>query len=102
MQWGKNLVWLALCAGLSLAAAVEINTATEAELDSVNGIGPAMSSRILQERKAAAFIDWGDMMRRVSGVGQKKATQFSRQGLTVNGKSFTTTESREGAAHDAR
>ena len=92
MNWRKIGVGLAWWVSLSLAAAMEVNTATEAELDSINGIGPAMSQRILQERKSAAFADWRDLMRRVSGLGQKKATQFSLQGLTVNGKPFAAAE----------
>ena len=88
MDWLKKLLGLALCTSLSLAAAMEVNTATEAELDSIHGIGPAMSQRILQERQRTAFTDWQDLMQRVSGMGQKKAAQFSSQGLTVNGKSF--------------
>ena len=88
MDWRKSLVGLALCVGLSPASAMEVNTATEAELDSIRGIGPAMSQRILQERQRASFTDWNDLMQRVSGMGQKKAAQFSNQGLTVNGKPF--------------
>ena len=88
MDWRKCLVSLAWCASASLAAATEVNTATEAELDSILGIGPAMSQRILQERQLGPFTDWRDLMRRVSGIGQKKSTQFSNQGLTVNGQPF--------------
>ena len=88
MDWRKLAVGLAWCTSLTLAAAMEVNTATEAELDSIRGIGPAMSQRILQERQTALFADWGDLMRRISGMGPKKATQFSAQGLTVNGQPF--------------
>lgn len=40
-----------LYAFASFAAAVDVNKATAAELDSIKGIGPAMSGKILDERK---------------------------------------------------
>jgi competence protein ComEA len=69
-------------------AAVEVNTATAAELDSINGIGPATSRQILDERKKGVFRDWNDFIARVSGIQKIKAAGFSRQGLTVAGGSL--------------
>lgn len=84
---------LTLIATLLLAtaafAAVDVNTATEAELDSVKGIGPSLSGRILEERKSAPFKDWADFIGRVGGVGNKSAVNFSKEGLTVNGKKYS-------------
>ena len=80
----------AMCA-LLLAGnclALDINRATEAELDSINGIGPAMSARILQQRASAPFTDWADLIARVPGVGAASAQRFSEQGLTVNHQAF--------------
>ena len=65
-------------------AAVDVNTATAADLDSVKGIGPAMSTRIIDERKKSKFKDWNDFIARVKGVGEKSASRFSANGLTVN------------------
>ncbi len=69
-------------------AAVDVNQAGAAELDGVKGIGPAMSSRILDERKKGNFKDWNDLIARVKGVGQGSAAKFSAEGLTVGGASF--------------
>jgi competence protein ComEA len=80
-------VVLSLAAATCLAAA-DINKATQAELESVKGIGPAMSGKILDERKKAPFKDWADVMERVKGVKQATAAKFSSAGLTVNGGSF--------------
>ncbi len=88
MRWRSSFVGLLLSTALSWAAAIDVNVATEAQLDAINGIGPAMSRRILQARERAAFANWSDFMQRVSGIGLKKATQLSSQGLTVNGKNF--------------
>ena len=68
------------------ALALELNQATEAELDSLKGMGPALSARVLQARQTRGFADWTDFMRRVPGVGTAKAEAFAAQGLTVNGQ----------------
>mgnify|MGYP001090344962 CR=1 FL=1 len=69
-------------------AAVDVNKASDAELDSVKGVGPALSKRILDARKEAPFKDWPDFMSRVKGVKEKSATKLSAEGLTVNGQAF--------------
>jgi competence protein ComEA len=73
----------------SAFAAVDINTATQAELEAVKGIGPAMAEKMLAERKKAPFKDWNDVTTRVKGVGDASASKFSQNGLTVNGSAFT-------------
>ena len=68
---------------------MDVNTATEAELDGIKGIGPGLSGRILQERQNAPFKDWADFISRVKGIGDKNAAKFSASGLTVNGAAYT-------------
>jgi len=79
-----------LIAFLALAgaahAAVEVNSADPSQLESVKGIGPALSGKIVAERKQGNFKDWSDFESRVAGVGEKNAAGFSRNGLTVGGK----------------
>lgn len=82
------LATLALCAGLAFAAP-EVNKASAAELDSVKGIGPSLSSRILDERKKGDFKNWADLRARVKGIGDKTAVKFSAEGLTVNGEGYS-------------
>lgn len=77
-----------LSAALCFAAALDINKASEAELDSIKGIGPATSGKILAERKKASFKDWADFITRVQGIGAVKAARFSAEGVTVNGLPF--------------
>jgi competence protein ComEA len=69
-------------------AAVDVNKASQAELESVTGIGPSISGKILDERKKSNFKDWSDFVSRVKGVGEGNATKFSSAGLTVNGEGF--------------
>ena len=79
-----TLVWVLLCASHA-AFALEINQANPAELDSLKGMGPSLSAKVLKARTEAPFKSWADLMQRVSGVGRSKAKEFSDQGLTVNG-----------------
>ena len=78
---------ISLLAAASFAA-VDINTATVADLDSIKGIGPSTSTKILDARKASAFKDWNDLIQRVPGIGDKRAAKLSSEGLTVNGEGF--------------
>ena len=84
----KVLALMAILYATTCLAAVEANTATEAELDGINGIGPAMSSKILAERHKSDFESWQDLMKRVKGIREKNAARFSTQGMTVNGAPF--------------
>lgn len=84
----KILLILALLYASVCFAAVDVNKAAAPELDSIKGIGPAMSSKILDERKKGNFKDWNDFVTRVKGVGPKNAAKFSTEGLTVDGAAF--------------
>lgn len=72
-------------------AAVDANTANAADLDSVKGIGPGTSNRIMEARKAGPFKDWNDFVDRVRGIGPGNAAKLSDNGLTVNGQTFKAT-----------
>jgi competence protein ComEA len=69
-------------------AAVDVNKATDAQLDSIKGIGPVTTKLIITERKKGDFKNWQDFIDRVKGVGEKSAVKLSENGLTVNGESF--------------
>jgi competence protein ComEA len=69
-------------------AAVDLNKATEAELDSVKGIGPVTSKLIMSERKKGEFKDWQDFINRVKGIGDSRAAKLSAEGLTLNGATY--------------
>ena len=69
-------------------AAVDVNKATAAELDGIKGIGPGISTMIIDERKKGNFKDWNDFISRDNGMGEKNATKFSAQGMTINGSAY--------------
>jgi competence protein ComEA len=86
----KLVLLLGMClASLCFALVpVDVNKADQTALDGVKGIGPATSKAILDERKrAGAFKDWNDLASRVKGIGDKRAANLSKAGLTVNGQS---------------
>jgi len=84
----KALAALLALAATAAFAAVDVNTASQADLDSVKGIGPGTSGKLLEQRKSAKFKDWADMIQRVPGIGDKRAAKLSAEGLTVNGAAF--------------
>lgn len=85
----KILALVAMLYAAACFAAVDVNKANAAELDSIKGIGPSMSTKILDERKKNGnFKDWPDFIDRVKGVGEGNAAKFSTEGLTVNGAAF--------------
>jgi competence protein ComEA len=84
----KILALVAMLYAAACFAAVDVNNATAAELDGIKGIGPSISTKILDERKKGNFKDWTDLVDRVKGIGQGNAAKFSVEGLTVNGAAF--------------
>ena len=94
----------ALFALLSAAtfAAVDVNKASQAELEAVKGIGPAMAGRIVDARKTGSFKDWSDLQSRVKGVRSGNAAKFSADGLTVGGAEFKPTAADASATRGAK
>lgn len=89
----KKLVLLLAAIVVSMSAtfavaAVDVNTADQAALESVKGLGPVKSKAIIDERtKNGPFKDASDLANRVKGLGVKSVTHLEEQGLTINGSS---------------
>lgn len=94
-------VLLMLCAGLAMAA-VDVNKASEAELDGVKGIGPITSKLIMAERKKGEFKSWQDFIDRVKGVGDSRAAKLSAEGLTVGGAAYKAASTTKAAAKEEK
>jgi competence protein ComEA len=91
----KKLLMLCLALMLSVGhafAAVDVNTADEAALDSVKGLGPVKSKAIVDERaKNGPFKDADDLANRVKGLGQKSVANLEQNGLTIGESSLPPT-----------
>ncbi|MBB3013488.1 ComEA family DNA-binding protein [Cupriavidus alkaliphilus] len=85
---------LCLLAGGTARAAVDVNTADEAALTAVKGVGPATARHIVEERnKRGPYKDAADLAERVSGIGPKSVARLQDAGLTIAGKGAPTAAS---------
>lgn len=85
----KILALLAMLYAAASFAAVDVNKASAADLDAVKGIGPSTSKAIIDERKKNGdFKSWDDFIARTKGIGETKAGNLSKEGLTVNGSGY--------------
>jgi competence protein ComEA len=73
---------------LNAHAAVDANQASRADLETVKGIGPSLSAKIVEARKAGEFKNWSDLVDRISGVGPDSAARLSQAGLTLAGSAY--------------
>jgi competence protein ComEA len=75
-------------ASLAAHASVDANKASQADLETLRGVGPSLSAKIVEARKAGEFRHWNDLVDRVQGVGPASAAKLSQAGLTVSGTSY--------------
>ncbi|CAJ0741290.1 ComEA family DNA-binding protein [Ralstonia mannitolilytica] len=82
----KKLLAVALMSLWMLSAswaAVDVNTADHAALETLSGIGPKRSKAIIDERtKNGPYKDANDFRSRVSGIGDKTLAKLENEGLT--------------------
>lgn len=82
--------WPLLARAAPAPKVLELNQATQAQLESLAGLGPDLSERLLKAREAKLFESWADLRRRVTGIGPKLAARLSDQGLRVQGQAYKT------------
>ena len=78
----KYLVLLAALVAFPAFAAVNINTASQSELEMVRGVGPAKAKAIVQYREANGGFKSVDELDNVKGFG-KATVEKLRSDLTV-------------------
>ena len=86
----KSLVFSVFVAisGLTAASPVNVNTATQSELESIKGIGPSKAKTIIAERlDGGHFQDANDLQKRVRGIGMKSVEKMVDNGLTIEAPS---------------
>lgn len=83
----KLLLILMMCfafAGAALAAQINLNMATEAELDALKGVGPVKAKAIVDYRTKNGPFKSVDDLEKVPGFG-KKTVDALRADVTVSG-----------------
>jgi competence protein ComEA len=86
----KSLVFSVFIAasGLVTASPVNVNTATQSELESIKGIGPSKAKTIIAERlDGGHFQDANDLQKRVRGIGMRSVEKMVDNGLTIEAPS---------------
>jgi competence protein ComEA len=74
-----------------VAAATELNTANQAELEMIKGVGPQLSEQWLAARQQRPFASWAQFIERTPSVGPARAKRLSDAGLRVNGLAYSAT-----------
>ncbi len=91
-------------AGLTWAQQIDLNKASEVELDALKGVGPVLTKAVMDERKKAPFKNWEDATSRVKGLGPQKASSLSDQGVRVQGSAYNVkvADQKPGASKEVR
>ena len=70
--------------GVAIASPINVNTATQSELESIKGIGPSKAKTIITERlDGGHFQDANDLQKRVRGIGMRSVEKMVDNGLTI-------------------
>ena len=91
-------------AGLSdaMASPVNVNSASQSELESIKGLGPSKARAIISEREDGGFYhDANDLQKRVRGIGMKSVEKMVDNGLTIESPSAYR-ETRNGSRASSR
>jgi competence ComEA-like helix-hairpin-helix protein len=90
--------------GLSdaIASPVNVNSASQSELESIKGLGPSKARAIISEREDGGFYrDANDLQKRVRGIGMKSVEKMVDNGLTIESPSAYR-ETRNGSRASSR
>jgi competence protein ComEA len=73
-------------------ATLELNQASRAQLESLQGLGPQLVERLLAERaRHGPYRDWAQLRRRLKGqgLGPRLLQRLSDQGLRIQGQPWS-------------
>ena len=85
-----------------MASPVNVNSASQSELESIKGLGPSKARAISSEREDGGFYrDANDLQKRVRGIGMKSVEKMVDNGLTIESPSAYR-ETRNGSKASSR
>jgi competence protein ComEA len=87
-KWFVGL-FASLLLSASALAAIDLNTATQSELESVKGIGPAKAKQIVEYRQKNGPFKNVDALAEVKGFGKASVAKFKNE-LVVGGDAKAT------------
>ena len=74
--------------GIVNASPINVNTASQSELESIKSIGPSKAKTIIAERQDGGhFQDANDLQKRVRGIGMRSVERMVDNGLTIEAPS---------------
>ena len=73
----------------SALAAININTATQQQLETLNGIGPVKAKAIIDYRSKNGAFKSVDDLKKVSGIGDKTLEKLKKD-ISISGASSAT------------
>jgi competence protein ComEA len=87
----KKMLFVLTLLGMSfnVFSAVNLNTATQAELESLAGVGPVKAQAILDYRKKNGGFKSVDELEKVDGIGASTVENV-RKSVTISGKTSIT------------
>ena len=78
------VLWAVLGFSGAFATPINVNTATQSELEGIKGIGPSKAKMIIAQRvEGGYFEDAKDFQKRVRGIGKKTIEKMMNNGLTI-------------------
>ncbi len=83
-QWALEFAVLLLALAPLSVYALDLNTATRAQLEQLSGVGVTMAERLLEERARQPFRDWDDLVARVKGMRGARVERLREQGVRID------------------
>ncbi|PPC96173.1 MAG: topoisomerase [Methylotenera sp.] len=82
-------LFLLLNFNLAAFAAINLNTATQAELEQIKGIGPVKAKAIMDYRKQHGDFKTINQLDNVHGIGEATVTKLKKQLFVSNDRKLT-------------